>query len=250
MKITDQHRNPDYGSMTFRRSIRLTNRPGETTGELEDSMHAMRGRLIHDGTKVIRIDSDFVRYPLTTCPGAASMIDGLAGLDLATPIGRFYEEARRHCTHMHDVSWWMMSHARRDTATRLYEASVPDHPRGRAIEARLLVDGEQRHCWTICDDVILAPEPFSGQRLIHGGFVGWAIETFEGDALEEVLVLHKAYLISLSHLIQPPPGPVQDFEKEFDGVCWSYSRPRSDDAVRLGSFRHFPEGEGLLEFRP
>jgi hypothetical protein len=249
MKLTDEFRNPDYGSMIFRRSIRLTNRPGETLGELEDSMHAMRGRLVHDGAKVVRIDSDFVRYPLTTCPGAAAMIDGLAGLPLATPIGRFYEEARRHCTHMHDLSWWMMRHAGRDAATRLYEAAVPDHPAGRTIEARLRVDGEERHVWTIRDDIVLAPAPFAGQRLFRGGFVGWAIEAFEGDALEEVLVLHKAYLISLSHLIQPPPGPIQPFEKQYDGVCWSYSRPRSDDAVRLTSFRQFPEGEGLLGFR-
>lgn len=248
MKITDKFRNPEYGSMVFRRSIRLTNRPAETIGELEDSMHAMRGRLIHDGEKVIRIESEFVRYPLTTCPGAAKMIDGLAGLPLATPIGRFYEDARRHCTHMHDVSWWMMSHARRDAETRLYEASVPDHPEGREIAIRLLVDGEERHAWAVCDDIVLTPAPFAGQRLIRGGFVGWAIETFEGDALEEVLVLHKAYLISLSHLVQPPPGPIQAFEKEYDGVCWSYSRPRSDNAVRLASFRQFPEGEGLLGF--
>ena len=249
MKVTDGFRNPDYGDMVFRRSIRLTNRPGETIGELEDSMHAMRGRLIHDGETVIRVDSDFVRYPLTTCPGAAAMIDGLAGLKLATPIGQFYEEARRHCTHMHDVVWWMMSHARRDEAVRLYEATVPDHPRGRAIAVRLRVNGEERLAWTVCDDVVVNPAPFAGQRLIRGGFVGWATGAFEGDALEEVLVLHKAYLISLSHLIQPPPGPVQEFEKQFDGVCWSYSRPRSDDAMRLPSFHHFPEGDELLGFR-
>ena len=249
MKITSAFRNPDYGTLVFRRSIRLTNRPGETIGELEDSMHAMRGRLVHDGETVTRIESDFVRYPLTTCPGAAKMIDGLAGLSLDTPIGQFYEEARRHCTHMHDVSWWMMTHARRDEEVRLYEASVPDHPRGREIEAELKVNGELRHVWTICDDVVLAPEPFAGQRLRNGGFVGWAIANFDGDALEEILVLHKAYLISMSHLIQPPPGPVQDFEKEFDGVCWSYSKPRTDEALRLPSFRQFPDRKGLLEFR-
>ena len=249
MKITKGFHNPAYGTMVFRRSIRLTNSPGETIGELEDSMHAMRGRLVHDGEKVTRIESEFVRYPLTTCSGAATMIDGLAGLPLDTPIGQFYEEARQHCTHMHDVSWWMLSHARRNEDVRLYEASVPDHPRGRTIEARLLVNGEERHVWTICDDVVLAPEPIAGQRLVNGGFVGWAVARFEGDALEAVLVLHKAYLISISHLIQPPPGPVQEFEKQFDGVCWSYSQQRSHDAVRLSAFRQFPEGEGLLTFR-
>jgi hypothetical protein len=249
MKVTENFRNPDYGTMTFRRSIRLTNRPGETFGELEDSMHAMRARLIHDGESVIRIEPDFVRYPLTTCPGAATMIDGLAGLPLTTPISRFYDEARRHCTHMHDVSWWMMSHARRDVETRLYECVVPDHPRGREIEARLRVDGEERHVWTVCDDVVIGPAPFAGQRLMNGGFVGWAIAHFEGDALEEILVLHKAYLISLSHLIRPPLGPIQEFERDFDGVCWSYTRPRSDEAARLPSFRQFPDGEGLLGFR-
>lgn len=242
--------NPNYGQGVSRRYIRLTNRPGETIGELEDALHAMRCRLTHDGTTITSITSDFVRYPLTTCPSASTMIDTLVGLPLTTTIASYYGEgkARQQCTHMHDLVWWMMSHALRDEGVRLYQCVIPDHPPGREIEARLLLNGEDMLVWRVLDEVILSPEPFAG-RNTQKGFVGWATETLEGEALEAALILNKGYFISQAEMMYLAPGPLSTFERNFAGVCYSFSAERLDGNERLDHRREFPDGVGLLDFR-
>lgn len=250
MKILPHPPNPDYGNQIFRRAIRLTNLPGETIGELEDSVHALRCRLVHDGGRVVSISADFSRYPMTTCPSAATMLEEFAGLALDTPLAWFYGEGRprRHCTHMHDLAWWMIRHARRREATRLYEIEVPDHPGDREIVARLRLNGEERLALTVVADVVQAPEVFAGQNLSKR-FVSWAIETIEGEELEAALMLHKGYFVALMHQIRVAPGPIAAFEEAFVGACWSYNRPQFDKARRIDSHREFAGGEQLLQFR-
>lgn len=250
MDVLPHPLNPDYGNAIYRRGIRLTNRPGETIGELEDSEHALRARLVHDGEKVISLSADFTRYPMTTCPKASSLLEGFAGLPLDTPLGWFYGEGRprQHCTHIHDLAWWLISHARRDEPVRLYEIEVPDHPGGREIVARLRVNGVEQLALTICGDIVQAPERFAGQNMFRR-FVSWAIAELEGDELEAALMLQKGYFVSLMHSIRPVPGPLKPFEESFLGACWSFNRPQFDVAERLDSHREFAEGEGLLQFR-
>lgn len=249
MRVPPHPANPDYGNQIFRRAIRIINRPGETTGELEDAAHAIRMRLTHDGSRVETISAEFTRYPMTTCPAATGMLDTLAGLPLTTPLAWFYGEgrARLHCTHMHDLAWWMMTHAGRDEGMRLYECEVPDHPEGRAVVARLSLNGAERLAWTVRDDIIAAPARFAGQNLSRG-FVGWAVGALDGDSLEAAMMLHKAYFVSTSHKVIAPLGPLEA-NSAFEGACWSYTRPRLDVAERLHNVRLFPDGEGLLEFR-
>ncbi len=242
--------NPDYGDAVYRRAIRLTNRPGETIGELEDSEHALRCRLVHDGEKILSLTADFTRHPMTTCPSAASLLDDFVGLPLDTPLSWFYGggRPRQHCTHMHDLSWWMISHARRDEAVRLIEIEVPDHPGEREIVARLRVNGAERLGLTVVSDVVQAPPLFAGQNLFRR-FVSWAIDTLEGDMLEAALMLQKGYFVSLMHQIRPRVGPLDAIEEAFIGACWSFNRPQFDVAERLYSHREFADGEGLLEYR-
>ena len=249
MDVLPHPANPDYGQAIYRRAIRLTNRPGETIGELEDSEHALRARLVHDGARVVALTAEFSRYPMTTCPNANSLLAEFAGIPLDTPLAWFYGEGRprRHCTHMHDLAWWMISHARRTDTCRHYEIEVPDHPEGREVVARIRLDGEERLALTVRDDVVQAPRLYAGQNLFKR-FVSWAIANLEGEELEAALMLQKGYFVSLMHEIRPVPGPLASFEQAFIGACWSFNRPQFDVAARIDSHREFPGGEKLLKF--
>lgn len=250
MDVPPHPPNPDYGHAVYRRAIRLINRPGETIGELEDSEHALRMRLVHGDGRVIRITADFSRHPMTTCPAAGSLLAEFEGLPLDTPLSWFYGEGRprRHCTHMHDLAWWLLSHARRDEKERIYEIEVPDHPAGREIVARLSLNGEQRLALTIRDDIVQAPETYVGQNMFKR-FVSWALATLTGEELEAALMLQKGYFVSLMHAIRPVPGPLASIEEAFVGACWSFNRPQFDKAERIDSHREFDAAEELLGFR-
>ena len=241
---------PSYGTNICRRAVRLTNVDGATIGELEDSVHAIRCRVEHDGERITAIDADFVRQPMTTCGGAMDQLKSLVGTPLSTPLSEFYADgrARMHCTHGYDLVWWTIAHANRDETVRRYDCATPDHPPGREVEVSLRVNGAPMLNWRVLDDIILGPEPFAGRHAMKG-FVGWAVANLDGDMLEAALVLNKGYFTSQSHLYLQKPGPMGEVAQRFAGTCWTYMSPRLEQTGQTLSRRHFPEGEGLLEFR-
>jgi len=241
---------PEYGQHVFRRAVRLTNVDGATIGELEDSVHAIRCRVEHAGGRITAIDAEFVRQPMTTCGGAMEELKRLVGTSLSTPLADFYADgrARLHCTHGYDLVWWSIAHANRAERVRRYDCATPDHPPGRTVDVTLDVNGERALQWTVCDDMILAPEPFADRHALKR-FVGWAVDNLEGDALEYALVLNKCYFVSQAHLFVQKPGRLGDIALAAAGSCWTYMTPRMEVTEQLMSRRYFPDGEGLLEFR-
>jgi len=241
---------PSYGTHICRRAIRLTNIDGATIGELEDSVHAIRCRVEHAGGKVTGIEAEFVRQPMSTCGGAMDQLKSLVGTPLSTPLSEFYADgrARLHCTHGYDLVWWAITHANRAEKVRRYDCATPDHPPGREVEVSLRVNDVPILSWQVVDDIIEGPEPFTGRHAMKG-FVGWAVANLEGDALEAALVLNKGYFISQSHLYLQRPGKMGEIVKRFAGTCWTYTSPRLEETEQMLSRRHFPDGEGLLEFR-
>jgi hypothetical protein len=242
---------PEYGQHVCRRAVRLTNLDGAAIGELEDSVHAIRCRIEHDGRHVTGIEAEFVRQPMSTCGGAMGQLELLVGTPLATSLGEFYADgrARIHCTHGYDLAWWTIAHAGRTERVRRYDSIVPDHPPGREVEAMLEVDHMPVLRWRVRDDVIQGPEPFAGRHAMKG-FVGWAVETLQGDELEAALVLNKGYFTSQSHYFLQRPGRMGAIAQRFAGTCWTYMPPRLDETEQLPSRRNFDDGGGLLEFRP
>jgi hypothetical protein len=240
---------PAYGTRICRRGVRLTKVEGAVIGELEDSVHALRCRVEHDGEVVTRIEAEFIRHPTTICGGALAMLDGLIGLPLSTPLTHFYGDgkAKLHCTHAYDLVWWSIAHARRAPAGRRDHVIVAHQTEGQ-VTVSVHVDGAPLFDLRIADDEILSPEPFAGKN-IQKGFVRWAIEHLEGDTLEAALVLHKGYFISRSHRFLQIPGPVANSSRDFEGACWTYTQPRMAIAEYVESRREFVDGIGLLEFR-
>lgn len=250
MAISAFPANPAYGTGVFRRAVRLTNRPGEVFGELEDTMHALRCTIRHNNERIVAVIPEFTRLPMDTCFGAGLPLQALVGLPLATPQSWFYAEGRprQNCTHLYDLAWWMIAHAARQESIRDYQIVIPDMADGRSGSATLMRDRRPILEWVIRDGFIVGPKLFAGREILRG-FAGWAMATLEGDVLEAALLLQKGYFVSRSRRSVPPPGPIADQEIATKGVCWTFSSPRFDVAIRGSSQRDFSDDRDLLRFR-
>lgn len=251
MSVSQLPPNPDYGTGIFRRGVRLTNRPGQTFGELEDTAHAMRCMIRHDEEKITAVEVDFVRLPMNTCTGAGGPLQELVGMALDTPFSWFYGDGRprRNCTHLYDLLWWTIAHAGRDAEERLYEIVVPDHPGDAAGSATLFRNGRVVLEWLVKDGVIHAPAQFAGREIMRG-FTSWALDNLDGDMLEAALVLQKGCFISDVRRIDVKRmvGPLAVRESALKGVCWTFSSPRFERAVRVDSTRDLADRTKLLRF--
>lgn len=244
---------PRFGKGMTRRRVRLTGEPGLVFAELEDHAHAMRLRLHHDGGRIVAIEPDFHRYPLTACAGAAEPLQALVGEPVGQDARSFFGggRARRNCTHMFDLAWLAQRHALRGTTQRLYAIDIPDAPEG-LMDVIVQCDGAALLRLAVEDNVIRSPQPFAGRHLFRG-FASWLSETDAlGEAeIEAAMIVQKVVLILPARRYLLPPGPVSDAEKHaVMGVCHSYAPERIDRAERrAGALRDFSDRpEQLLRF--
>lgn len=244
---------PHYGKGVTRRRVRLTGEPGMVFAELEDHAHAMRLRLHHRDGRILAIDPDFHRYPLTACAGAGEPLQMLIGEPVGLDARSFFSggRARRNCTHMFDLAWLASRHALRGSVRRLYAVDIPDAPDDR-LEIIVHCDGAELLRLIVDASVIQSPPPFAGRHLFRG-FAPWLSETDElGEAeIEAAMIVQKVVLIQPARRYRLPAGPVADPEKIMvAGACHSYAPERIDQAERrAGVLRDFSDRpEQLLQF--
>jgi hypothetical protein len=242
----------DYGRGIFRRRIRLMQQDGLVTGMLDDTHHAIWVRIGHDGTVVTTVAGGFSRMPNTACPGAGIALRELRGMPLTTPLSELYGGGRplRNCTHMFDVAALAVSHARRETGTRVFDVTIPDALTGpQKVEVR--IDGRIIHDWLVDDGRIVEPAAYAGRAII-GGFSAWAYATFEGDFLEAALVLQKGWFLSRARryvVDSAPPVALATFRATRSGVCYAYTDPQLSTAWTVpGYVRDF--SAGVVEAMP
>ena len=252
MRKIEGNGNPDYGLGFYRRSIRLVSRDvGTVTGELQDNYHAMACTIAHDGVTVSAVDPLFVRVPTNQCGGAAEPALALVGVPIAISFGDFFGGGRpfAHCSHMFDLVWLMLRQAQRGIGARMYEIEVPDHPGPGTERVTLSCDGVPALEWQVAGGVIAAPEPFAG-RAVLSGFVRWAREALADDALDAALVLQKGYMVSRARQFsrRQLAGPMTASDEVMRDMCWAYSTPRFDEAVRRDSYRDLDDSESLARF--
>ena len=189
--------NPDYGKGCFRRRIRidLVDARHAVTG-FEDDFHAFALTLTHDGTVIRDISARSIRYPAALCPEAQGRLTSLVGRPLTADRGIFlgYDNARQHCTHLHDMLWLTLAQVLRGTPSRQFDITVPDEREGRTI-AEIIVDGAPFLQWTISGGKVLAPEALAGATL-RGGFNERLRAYYSGDTLEAAVVLQMGCLVS------------------------------------------------------
>lgn len=219
---------------------------------LEDDAHGMVCRVEHDGARITALLPEFHRFPMNVCPGAAEPLRALIGMPLEVDHATFFGggRTRQNCTHMFDLAWLAISHAKRSEVVREYLAEIPDE----GVTARpttLQRNGETVLRWQLQGTTVLDPAPFAGRDLF-AGFTGWALRHFTGDDLEAILVLQKGCFLAQSRRLVLSPGPLSPAEQSrYGGICFGYATERVGVAVRVErSRRDFTEHpERLLQFR-
>ncbi len=220
--------------------------------DLEDSNHAFRLVLRHDGACISAFEPDFVRHPFTTCPESGNCLQALVGQRLdGTPEVRAMIETRVSCTHLTDMAGLALSHVREDGLVRLYDIAVDDEREGRT-RARVDCDGRKVHDWVCSRHAIVEPAAHAGQPMMRG-FHAWTQAAFSGVAFEAALMLQRGYFVAQSrrYLMEPARDHPAIGDGLPDGVCYSYSAPAVQRAQRIeGSKRDLThDADALLRFR-
>lgn len=251
---TDYPENPNYGQGRYRRRIRLSTTGNSVFGELEDTNHAFRCTITHDGAHVTDIQSDVIRIPFDTCPGAVEPIRNLIGLPLCEDIQELipHVDAGGNCTHLLDLALMAIRHASRTQAEWLYDICIEDQSTEEAVCAEIFANGELIHSWQTLNWGIHEPAALAG-KVLYKGFSKWANKAFIGDSKEAAFALQKGYFVSSARRYNIDAQAGDSALEHSDvmlGVCFSYSSPQIDVARRTaGSTRDFSDTpEQLLTF--
>lgn len=229
----------------YRRRIVLEAESDRATGWLEDDFHCFGATLRHDGERVVEIQGEAARWPWTTCPAAVNPLERLVGAPLSTSLREVARgvDPRRQCTHLFDVALLAIAQAARGEGRRAYDAALPDRIEGRT-RATLVRDGELVLAWELDRGEITHPEPFAGRALQGGRLNAWIHSTFDGDAAEAALVLHRACTIGIGRRYDFDRIPrAAVFAREVGaGACYTFGEsvlPRAERVV--GSVRDFTD---------
>lgn len=218
--------NPQYGTGTYRRKIRLESSPGCVRAELEDDYHAFRLTMEHRAGLIARVGAQSLRVPSVTCTEAPDMLARFAGQSLDLRRGEFrgVENPRSHCTHLHDLLWLACVHARRPAGVRGYDITMPDLRDGRTI-AEVCIDGVAIHRWTTDLKDILAPEIHVG-RPLYKGFVRWSEAEFSGDALDAAILLQRGIAVGSARRVDVAAVRAAglNLDPAMEGACYTHQR--------------------------
>jgi hypothetical protein len=230
----------------------------EVVTDLEDDFHHFVVTLRHDGRAVVSVDAESIRWPWSTCPGAAIPLRALAGAPLTT---RWTHAARwtspaLNCTHQFDAAAHAITHAARVTnglggEVRQYDVEIAAVlARGDEIARnRLWVDGRLALQWHMqpARQPVDLPAEFADAPW-RGGFLRWADEHLEPDAAERACVLRRASDIGMGRGMPLDDIPVaSELPGSMRGVCHSLQPQTAPVAFRnVGSIRDFADHPEVL----
>ncbi|HEX6312235.1 MAG TPA: DUF2889 domain-containing protein [Acidimicrobiia bacterium] len=244
-----------YHEGSYRRRIRLaTTEPGVVEGALEDDFHHFEVTLRVDRHSVVAVEARSVRWPWSTCPGAAVPLRALEGMELSPrclAVGA-YADPRANCTHMFDLAGLAVAHAARmgegGAAARQYDAEVPvGATAGDPTRVRLERDGDLVLEWTLAGRGIADPPPFT-EAPWHGGFFRWADATLPVDEAEAAIVLRRACEIGMGRGMDLDAyDSASELGPMMRGVCHTMQPGVMEIAVRnKGSIRDFSDRPDAL----
>ncbi len=251
-------RNPRYGEGCYRRRSALSASEGQTRGELEDDNHAFGVTISHDGHTVTAITPEIRRIPFSTCTGAGTPLQQLIGLDITHNAKTLIQQAspQANCTHLFDLSILAICQTARYLAQgereRCYDILLTDQVDGQPAQCEIQRNGQAIHQWKTQDWQITSPPELAG-KVLYKGFREWAEQTFTGDEAEAAFALQKGYFVgnARQYNLQALGGETALSHKDYMyGVCYTYSSPQIEHAVRLsGTVRDFTDTpEQLLRF--
>jgi hypothetical protein len=248
-----------YRDGSYRRRIRLVaTEPGVVEAALEDDFHHFEVTLRHDGARVIAVEGRSVRWPWSTCPGAAEPLRALADMALSPRCLAVGGQAdpRANCTHMFDLAGLAVAHAARAGAgrggasSRQYDAEVPFGATvsdGEPVTVRLWRDGERVLEWVLDGRSIATPQMYTDAPW-QGGFFRWADATLPVDEAEAAIVLRRACEIGTGRGMD-----LDGYDKASElgpmmaGICHTMQPGVMEVAVRnKGSIRDFSDDPDAL----
>jgi hypothetical protein len=218
----------------LRRLIDLRCRDGETVvAWLEDDFHHFGVTLVHDGNTVREVRAATLRYPWSSCPGAAAPLRSLIGQALihrASDVGRLLE-MRLQCTHLFDLAGLALAQAALRREHRRYEIivedpevnawdEVRDRPASLGPSTAVLSQNQVEVMrWELQAQVITGPAPYAGQSL-QRGFREWT-EALPEQQAEYAGVLRRAVMVSFGRLMNMRRFPTTE-SVGMSAVCHSY----------------------------
>ena len=250
-----------YRDGSYRRRIRLVAaEPGVVEAALEDDFHHFEVTLRHDGSRVTEVEGRSVRWPWSTCPGAAEPLRALAGMALSPrclAVGG-HADPRANCTHMFDLAGLAVAHAARAGAvvgagapsSRQYDAEVPfgaTASGGEPVTVRLWRDGELVLEWVLDGRSIAAP-PMYTDAPWQGGFFRWADASLSVDDAEAAIVLRRACEIGMGRGMDLDAyDRASELGPMMAGICHTMQPGVMEVAVRnKGSIRDFSDDPDAL----
>jgi hypothetical protein len=247
-----RRRNANYGEGIYRRRLALHGSRRRVEAQLEDGPHGFRLRLCHDGHVVTALESQALRFPFNTCPGAIDALQPLLGtpLDVDAAALRRIIDPGNNCTHLHDLATLALAHARRSRSSRVYDIEVPDERDGQTT-VRVALNGVTVHDWRVRDQHVVGPDAVAGGPLL-AGFYRWAISRFSGDQLEAATIAQRGYFVAQARrydFASAAGAPASDDQMP-QGACYSYNHGVVEHALRTGTVRDFSNcPELLLKFQ-
>jgi hypothetical protein len=246
----------DLAADAYRRRIRITTEErGVVVSELADDFHHFVVTLRHDGARIESVSCTSVRWPWSTCPGAADNLQKLSAMPLAprfTAAGR-WTDPKQNCTHQFDAACYAITHAATGRLRRVYDLEVPRRdPSTGASHARLWVDGELRLAWNVQWSGIVGPEPPFDAAPWKGGFMHWADTVLDEESAECAITLRRACDIGMGRGMDLDAVAVaKDLPPMMAGVCHTMQPGVVEVALRnVGSIRDFSRSpEALLRDR-
>ena len=250
--------NPAYGSGMFRRRIRLTSGDGWVFGELEDSSHAFRVKIAFDSERIIDVDPETIRYPMTTCSSAGHPLKAMVGVPLGLSASELAKQLtpRLQCTHLFDLSVLAYQHIQRTVSERLYDIQIPDETEAKQPRPlEVFQDGQRVLSWMVKDWQIFEPTALAGHTL-RSGFSKWLEALYPDDEQQKewAWLAQKGYLVSQARIfdINQLGGTRKFVGDHMVGICHTYSEAQIHNAEHTHhSFIDFTDNAAeLLAFKP
>lgn len=218
----------------FRRRFRVTPRAGHVCSEVEDDFHRMRVVLHHQHGVVTHVDSEMIRAPWSTCPGAPlQLAQTFTGVALNAFAAR--GEKRENCTHLHDLALLAAAHAL-DAQPLVYDVRVSDPVEGRR-RAEVRLDGETVLTWLEAEFRIIEPAAIAGQALT--GLRAW-IDSLDPPRQEAARLLRWGNIMARGRQI--PLAKWSDASR-MPPNCYTFQPERKKLSQFAGTSRDFSSGD-------
>ena len=209
----------------FRRSLMAVPGSGRVVAALEDDIHCMSVALEHDGERITSVEGRMHRWPWTSCPGAAEVLQRtFVGAQLAKAARP--KEKPANCTHLYDLAVLAAAHALAERPMR-YDIAVSD-PVDGLVHAQLRCDAAPLLQWVLRDDVVIEPADAAGTPL--GALRGW-IDQLPSEMREAARLLQWASFIAHGRWI---PMERQSDATVMPAKCYSFQPEVAPHADRFG----------------